>query len=128
MNCAELVTEIERTYTCIVGVPRAYFEIPVPNFGRVRIQYITVNTAMKGSADVNEDVLCGWLFSKLRALLTKEELEDHSTLLVWRAKPTLLEFINNSGTICTAIRARFDIPGKDLYEIKCDEGAQSRYL
>lgn len=136
MNINELTVEIEKLYLAFTGPPTAYFELPVKlpiahHLERetiVRIVYQTVNVAMVGEAEQNEAALCDWLYSKLKEKLSEIEQEDRCVILIWRHKPSLEEFTNAEGKICTAIRARLHIPGKDLYDITCNKGSPPRYL
>ena len=141
MNAITLKAEIERLYVCVDGPGKAFFELPLQKRSGVparfelreesdvlRIVYETVAVAMVGETDVTEAVLCGWVRNKLHALLTKEEREDAVFVLFWRRHPSVNEFPDAQGRICTMLRLRLAIPGLDLSEMATPEGEPCRWL
>lgn len=42
-----------------------------------------------------------------------EEAEDSCVELFWRTKPILQEWVDKNGRLCTMLKARCTIPGKD---------------
>lgn len=129
-------------FTCIDGPQRAMFEFPIARdeqppvgvaMGRVvyqpyvRVVYTTVRVAQIGEGDYVQPVLCGWVLNHMRALLTDEQREDRSTILFWRKRPMVEEFLDKQGRICTALRMRLAIPGIDLAHLTTPE-SETRWL
>lgn len=130
MKVGELHIAIDKLYQTFLGPPLSYFELPIPHLeGQyLRVTYQSINVAMVGEQDQTEDALCGWFYSHLLAKLSREELTDHGVFLIWRTKPSISEFPNARGQICTSIRARLAIPGYDLSDMAYIDGAEVRFL
>lgn len=121
MNVYQLVANIESIFTCVDGPPRAFFELPIPAEVHdpilspvLRIIYQTVNVAMVGDEDTVGAALCTWADSKFHTLISKEQMEDRSTVLFWRHRPSLERFTDDKGRQSIRLYMRLVIPGVDL--------------
>lgn len=130
MNMTQLKNQIANSFMCIEGPKTSYFEIPIGKAQEeptLRILYQSIATACVGEAEMNDEVLSGWLYNKLNSLLTYEVRVDRVAVLFWRMSPVLEEFIYE-GKVCTVIRARLAVPGYDLSVMTIKDHGELRWL
>jgi hypothetical protein len=63
MNVTELIAAVEERYWCMIGPPRAYFEIRTCNEPAhvLPLKYVELKAQVRGRLEENESFLCDWL-------------------------------------------------------------------
>lgn len=121
MNVRDLHEQLRTHFTCINGVPRAYMDIrcPLPDqqIHVARFVYQTVGVTMRGTPELAEEIMCGWLWQKLFVAFPKEQMEDHNVLIIFRRWPEVSNYIDNESHEATKLTMRLAIPGEDLLDI-----------
>lgn len=121
MNVRDLHEQLRAHFTCINGVPRAYMEIrcPLPDqqIHVARFVYQVVGVTMRGTPELVEEVLCGWMWQKLITAFPKEQIQDRDTLILFRRWPEVSSYIDNEGHEAMKLTMRLAIPGEDLLDI-----------
>lgn len=121
MNVRDLHEQLRTSFTCVNGTPRAYMEIPCPlpdqQIHIARFVYETVGVTMRGTPELVEEILCGWLWQKLVASFEVEEIEDGGVLILFRRWPEVSSYTDEQGRECAKITMRLSIPARDLSAI-----------
>jgi hypothetical protein len=145
VNTNDLLVELNKIYSCVDGPPRPWFELPTDmhhpadaqRFGpdvevretpAIRIVYETVRVAMRGGTEDVGEILCRWVWRKLRDLLPEEMAMDASVVLFWRRRPSIEEFLDKKGRVCSQLRMRLAIPGYSLGELAAPNSEEPRWL
>jgi hypothetical protein len=122
-NLDDLVMLIEDAKDCnmfygMVGPPRAYFEIPLPDGGSLRVVYSIVAFIMRGDHKTAPQRLCKrmWdVFVRIRKHM-HQQYPDMQPVVFWRKVPEL-----EIGGTATRIYFRFAVPGCDLQRLCVNE-------
>lgn len=119
-----LVRQFDANFHCMVGPPRAYFEIPADGMGSVtRVVYQTFKIAAQRDTPEDRDQLVDVMWKNyflpvVEALKKRDpERVPEDTVLFWRKLPAF-EPMDNGGL---ALRMRlcipgFRVPGEHQYE------------
>jgi hypothetical protein len=121
MNTRDLRENMCKHFSCIDGVPRAYMEVPmVLDDGSrhvARFVYEIVGVTMRGSPEIVEEVLCGWMWQKLISAFEQELIEDRNILIMFRRWPEFSVYIDSEGHDAAKLTMRLVIPGDNLKRI-----------
>lgn len=121
MNVRDLHEQLRTNFTCVNGAPRAYMEIPCPlpdqRIHIARFVYETVGVTMRGTPELVEEILCGWVWQKMLAGFEKEEIEDRGVLILFRRWPEVSGYTDEYGHECVKLTMRLAIPARSLETI-----------